>query len=374
MPTVFPHSVACHAGHHPVLLFVVASEDFNEQEIVLAVCHAAARHFAEAGGAALGGRRRPFAVALLHVHDEATLRLRSFREGLSTERSRKSSVQQHALWLFPDDNPGLPVFAELDALSDKTAPTLATSLDKVMRSVASVCQRGVDLVARPEDAEVWFVHVLVGDAVGTNVAAARMVLAKARGTLLAPGFFYFVMVVRCANHQANLVIGSVVEGQAALCGAFQTATVAGSQNAVTARVGLDSPQSAPHKLSCGALVRLYKYLVNDYYSEFFASLVAHVSTLQFQWEPDDVAVALAASADALAADLERLYGPGVVPQGLRASLNAGLDRLLFGRVEITHYRLHPTEVFLPLLCPLSVFRARGMAVVSVETLGATSSV
>lgn len=185
----------------------------------------------------------------------------------------------------------------------------------------------------PRD-QVWFVHILVGDGIYANGAASRILLAKARAAQVAPGFLYFVMVVRCANHQANLVIASMVEGPAALCGALQVADVAGSLNGAVARVGLDNPKSAAHRLSCGALVRLYKYLVNDYYSDFFASLIAHVETLKFVSEPSREALALAAAGDRRAAYLEQLYGHGVVPQGLRAVLNTGFDRWSF--VEVTH--------------------------------------
>ena len=264
-------------------------------------------------------------------------------DGLDADRSRKSSVQQHAVWLFADHAGGLPVLTDLDALSNKTASTLATSLDRVLRSTASVCRRGVDLAKCPADTEVWFVHVLVGDGINTNGAVARMLLADARATPVALVFRYFVMVVRCASHQANLIIGGVVEGHAALCGAHQTADVAGSENALVVRFDIDNPQRAPHRLSCGVLVRLYKYLLNDYHSEFWSSLSAHVATLEFAWEPDGAAVALGAAGDARAADLERLNGQSVVPQGLRALPNGGLDRLLLGCVTVSRCGSQPNE-------------------------------
>ena len=47
---------------------------------------------------------------------------------------------------------------------------------------------------------------------------------------------------------------------------------------------------------------------------------------QILWEPDEAALASAAAGDARAAGLERLYGKGVVPQGLRGALNCGLDQ------------------------------------------------
>ena len=299
--------------------FAGVLQDFNNQDVEKSVCRAATAHFANAATA-----KGPLTVALLHIHDEASLRLRSFGQGSLTDRSRKSSVQQHALWLLAEDGADpLPVVSELHALAHKDAPTIATSLDKVLRSVASAALHGLDLTA---SGEVWFVHVLVGDGIYTNGAAARVLLAKARAAPLALGVVYFIMVVKCANHQANLVIGGIVEGRAALCGAYQTVSVAGAKNAVSARVGLDNPKTAPHRLSCGAVVRLFKYLFNDYYDEFVLALTAHASTLNFVWESDGAAEALVAEGVARAAALERLYGEGVVPPGLRGLLNAGFDR------------------------------------------------
>lgn len=127
-----------------------------DKELEQSVCGAARTHFAAEATAPIvsGCCGRPFTLALLHIHDEASLRLRSFAVGAATERSRKSSVEQHAVWLFADDTAGLPVLTELHALANKTAPTLATSLDKVLRSVATVARRGLDLAPAPSDAEV----------------------------------------------------------------------------------------------------------------------------------------------------------------------------------------------------------------------------
>ena len=290
-------------------------------EVSRSFARIAAVHFA--GDGDRGMLMRPFTMACLHVHDEASLRLRSFAQSdtAAPVRSRKSSVQQHAMWLFAGQAAGQQVFTELDALTNKTAKTLATSLDKAMRLAASVARTGLESAQCRADAPLWFVHVLVGDGIGTNGAAARILLAHAKASPVAPGFLYFLMLVKCANHQANRVIGGAAEGHAALCGARQTTAVLGSPNVALAREVCDAPKTAPHRHACGTLVRLFKYLMSDYYSDFLVSLKSHVGTLEVVTE----AVG-AAEGDLRAGNLQALYGHGVVPHESRLLLNAGLDR------------------------------------------------
>jgi hypothetical protein len=105
---------------------------------------AAAQAFMERISAARCAGDRPievFSCALLHIQDEASLRLRSFAASdtqcLAPVRSRTSKVQQHALWLRVHDRL-LPLLAELDPLSDKSARTLATCLRSALESVVSL--------------------------------------------------------------------------------------------------------------------------------------------------------------------------------------------------------------------------------------------
>ena len=62
-------------------------------------------------------------------------------------------------------------WTELEALADKTAPTLATSLYGVLKKTASAC--GSSLGDRGDSAtgaNIWLVHTLVGDGINANEA------------------------------------------------------------------------------------------------------------------------------------------------------------------------------------------------------------
>ena len=123
-------------------------------------------------------------VILLHVQDEAELRLlssdSSSRPGLP-RRSRTSKVQLHVVRLFCKRKEfQLP--QELQALQDKSAATLATSLLSVlnmwMPTVQAALPKGK---GSRSPTEIWFTHCLVGDGIGTNEAAAKL-LWEMRGT------------------------------------------------------------------------------------------------------------------------------------------------------------------------------------------------
>ena len=103
----------------------------------------------------------PCAV-LLQIHDEASLRLRSSADtdGSAPSRSRSSKVQQHVTSLHFPSQPDLKWYAELDALSGKSAAVLAHSLHRLLRAVASsVCPA---LTAGGTVGQAWFFHILVG--------------------------------------------------------------------------------------------------------------------------------------------------------------------------------------------------------------------
>jgi hypothetical protein len=113
------------------------------------------------------------------------------------------------------------------------------------------------------------IHILVGDGLNTNEAAARILLSWVRRDSLEHRLRYFVLVVKCANHQTNLSLGSAVSGRAALCGAENTLAFAGGN--FDARLQANRPDG-PHRSVCGAIVRFFKFLVSDYYSDFCANL------------------------------------------------------------------------------------------------------
>ena len=151
------------------------------------------------------------------------------------------------------------------------------------------------------DEGAWLIHVLVGDAIGTNEAAAKRLCAKAVATPMADGLACHLVVVKLASHQANLAatgaaVGIVTTVAVAATGAEECA------KADLATIGAAMPQ--PQMLLCGVLTRLYKYLVADYVEGFSASLRAWaMSGLQ-------VCDAFGARHDAQrhASDRQNLYG------------------------------------------------------------------
>ena len=81
-------------------------------------------------------------VYYLHVQDEADIKLRSRADdGIEVlRRSRASKVQQNVLAIC-DTHASLDVPTELIALGDKTALTLATCFESLVRSTASTILR-----------------------------------------------------------------------------------------------------------------------------------------------------------------------------------------------------------------------------------------
>ena len=92
---------------------------------------------ADAVGAATGAEFVP--LYILHVQDEADIRLRSgdALDGPAIpRRSRASKVQQNVVELVTDAG-NLEIPTELEALGDKTAATLATCFERLLRSIAA---------------------------------------------------------------------------------------------------------------------------------------------------------------------------------------------------------------------------------------------
>ena len=124
--------------------------------------------------------------------------------------------------------------------------------------------------------------MLVGDGIGTNEAAARIVLKDVECHPLPVGMKYSLLVVKCASHQANLVTTSAVRGRASKLGDASSAAVGASDDPVKAKTAAyASPGHDP--LACGTIVRLFKYLACDYCSGFLACLEALVAQLEVKW-------------------------------------------------------------------------------------------
>ena len=268
-----------------------------------------------------------WAFVLRHIHDEAAMRLRSI---LTTDsgrpvRSRTTKVQQHAATVHFHGEPETPLLTELDGLADKTAATVATSIERVVRDVADTIGSVLATMQNiPLGMLFLMVHILVGDGVPTNNAAAKKLWAAFVEKPPHPRFVYLLICVICASHMANLCMKQAVIGHAAEEGAKNTAAIRASGNVSQARA-LAIKGQVPHKIVCGVIVRLFKYLLPENYSEFFASLVCWASRLQLVREEGH-----RPEANERDRKLRTLYSGHVISLELLECLNNGLDSL-------THY-------------------------------------
>ena len=166
--------------------------------------------------------QRPFLpVTLVHVQDEADMRLRSgdARDAKLPTRGRASKVQLHVLRLAVGHHVH-EIPTELEALGDKSASTLATSFERLMRNTTRDILPQVDhneaertLLGRVP--EIWVTHLLIGDAIPTNDAAARVLWASVNENPLGQRIRYFLVVMKCMTHQTGLSAKCGVIGPAA---------------------------------------------------------------------------------------------------------------------------------------------------------------
>eukprot|EP00959_Pyramimonas_sp_CCMP1952_P001988 40833-Pyramimonas_sp.AAC.1 len=143
-------------------------------------------------------------VALVHVQDEAAMKVKSFiPSSPNLSLGRYSKINNHVLRAsFPRKadalvRDALPVFTELHALAQKNAATIAESIIRAAGAAIDAMLRG-----RP-GVVLKIVHIIVGDAVPTNEAACKRVLHHFRQV---PGLQYSMILVQCSSHQANLVV------------------------------------------------------------------------------------------------------------------------------------------------------------------------
>ena len=166
------------------------------------------------------------------------MRLRSFASTDCTKavRSRSTKVQQHACSVHLPGRVAHQVLTELDGLKDKTAFTIATSLERVVRDVASTVGSAFDGLDPLLMGMVFLmVHILVGDGVPTNNKAAKILWATFLEQPPHPRFEYLLICVICASHMANLCVKQAVIGHAAEEGAKNTAAICASTDVVKAR-------------------------------------------------------------------------------------------------------------------------------------------
>jgi hypothetical protein len=246
------------------------------------------------------------ALFLLHIQDEADLRLRSGEacDGPRVpRRSRASKVQQHVVsvhvghrdWEIP---------TEMEALGDKSAKTLATSFESLLRQVLDGILPTMGGDSQPQsahDPEIWVFHVLVGDGIPTNEAAAKILWSCVVERPCGQRVRYFLLLVKCATHQAALSAKHAIIGQAAACTGGEL-----------------------HKVIVGVSVRLYKYLINDYYEEFCFSVR--------EWVLERLRVVTAADAGPMAQPetsvLQKVYTRHVIPDDMVALWNFDVGQLV----------------------------------------------
>ena len=200
---------------------------------------------------------------------------------------------QHSVTLHFEGQPGVRWLTELDPLADKTARTVATSLWRVLRPIGEVV--GDVFARRSASQRPWLVHIVVGDGVGTNEAAAKVVLAWSQQEPFPNALRYLLVVVKCASHQSNLVTASAVSGGAAVLGGRSSVPMGGVSGFA-------------ERNACGAIVRLFKFLMTDYAADFAANLQDWVGRLGAC--PPSIQREMAAEKWR---KLETLYGPGVCP-------------------------------------------------------------
>ena len=230
-------------------------------------------------------------VFAVHVQDEAALRLLSadVRDGPSMpRRGRASKVQMNVLdVLVGDVRQHIPT--ELAALGDKKAKTLATCFEDLLRNlVAKIFPIQPQAEGMATSSPIWLVHIIVGDGIATNEAAARQLWANAMRKAVVPGGRYFLILIKCGNHQAALTAKYAVVGE----GAKAVSSDAAACEDVTA--------------TC---VRLFKYVVGDYYEELVKSCG--------QWARASVGRNFSLlSSQPQAAALQNLYTKHVVPDAV----------------------------------------------------------
>ena len=199
-------------------------------------------------------------------------------------------------------------YTEMQALHKKDGASVAWTLIQTVKGAIECLTRAfadkpeVSSVQTgpPRKVTVRVIHLLTGDAVSTNGNASRRVLSYFRDHARRLGIRYSLVCVKCASHQANLVV------LVAICG-----------------VAMSNP--IDDNLLCGTCSRLFKYLIPDYLEEFAANLRDYV--LRKQRLVHDLGSDEAEDARSRASKLQALYGEGVLPPALLSLCNRELRDL-----------------------------------------------
>ena len=241
-------------------------------------------------------------IVVVHVHDEASMRVRSFLDDTHPEltrpaskrivRTRYSKVMNHAVWVCVGSK-ALEHYTELHAVHRKDAPTIAKSLHDAFSPIVNAVQ-----ASKPPDLapgqRARILHILTGDGVGTNLAAAKRLWQKMEaGT---SDTTYRIVNLICGSHIANLVVKAAVLG--------------------------GRSYKKPEKESdiCCALSRLCKHLL-PYYSEEFGRNLMNAVVDNFSTEvggpnPDH---------ERYVSNLRGLYGQDIINDDIVRLLNHSFD-------------------------------------------------
>ena len=252
--------------------------------------------------AATGAAPQFVAVHLVHVQDEADIRLLSnngnSERGLP-RRSRSSKVQIHVVRLQTGGQSfELPM--DVEALTNKTAPTLATSFERLLMNVlAEVVPPQAHHSSRSHRRiAIWLLHYMVGDGIGTNQAAANILWALAMARQFS-SVLYFLLVGKCGTHQACLTAKNGILGRVAAAAAAAAEEANEFEN-VTATA-----------------VRLFKYLVPQSYDDLTRSIVVWVQGKCDVFLPDSAGQPQAApGSQPQAVRLQALYTQHVIHMDL----------------------------------------------------------
>ena len=195
--------------------------------------------------------------------------------------------------------------------------TLCSSLERCIRSVVDdvvpaelrTAPPRASVRATPQAStpppEVWIFHVLIGDGIITNNAAAKRLWACLQERGLGSRVRYFLAVIVCGTHQTGLAAKSAVTGRAAAA----------------------AERGKLYEDLAGVAVRLFKSLINDYFDEFVTSINAWVVRELTVLQPLSVDAADAPIHQAATQKMQTLYTQHVLPDELVALWNNGLHRL-----------------------------------------------
>ena len=269
--------------------FCEVAKGFNRGEIVRASYSYAA---GKCGASSLP-------LYLVHIHDEAVLRLRSFlASGTAGSarlgRSTHSKILNHVLQLHTDSS-STSVMTELQPLARKDANTMACALLVPVKECVSKCMEGVAFCET--GASVRVLHLITGDGIATNDLAARFVMYAMDAIAFEAGFAYFMIVWICASHLSNLNV------MLAVCGGHVK----------------DAARNDPICCNCS---RLYRHLMPDYAEEFGAALWAYLDEAVRLRSPGECDP----TARLRSENLFQLYGEAVLPREIVLLYNCGLDQ------------------------------------------------